>query len=239
MKKVLCFIVLSLALGVATVAQAAGKPRIGVMRFTNNTNAGWWHGGVGSDLQDMLISELADTKAFSVLERKELDRVIGELRLGESGLVDESTKSKLGRLKGAKYLVAATVSAFEEQTSGTGGGISAFGFTVGGKKEKAYLAVDLKLIDVETGEIADSRTVEATASSGGANISGGIGFVGGELSKYEKTPTGKAIRACIIEMSEYLECSLTKDDGDECRQKYAAKNVKRKEKTKKAVELDE
>jgi hypothetical protein len=48
--------------------QSAEKPRLGVLRFTNNTHAGWWHGGMGGELQDMLIAELASTKSFSVLE---------------------------------------------------------------------------------------------------------------------------------------------------------------------------
>ena len=97
-------------------ALAAGKPRIGVLRFTNNTAASWWSGTAGSDLQDMLVNELASSKAFSVLERRELDSVIGELRLGESGLVDQRTKKKLGKLKGADYLIAGTVSSFENDT---------------------------------------------------------------------------------------------------------------------------
>ena len=45
-------------------AFAGDKPRIGVIRFTNNTHASWWHGGTGSELQDMLIAELASTEAF-------------------------------------------------------------------------------------------------------------------------------------------------------------------------------
>jgi curli biogenesis system outer membrane secretion channel CsgG len=58
---------------------AAGKPRIGVLRFTNHSAAAWWNGGVGTDLQDMLISELASTGSFRVLERRELDAVLDEL----------------------------------------------------------------------------------------------------------------------------------------------------------------
>src|SRR5512135_3238007 len=95
---------------------ASEKPRLGVLRFTNDTNAGWWRASVGRDLQDMLISELASTKSFQVLERKEIDAVLGEQNLGASGRVSKSTRAKMGRLKGAKYLVAATVLAFEENT---------------------------------------------------------------------------------------------------------------------------
>ena len=212
--------------------------RIGVLRFTNETSAGWWSGNVGRDLQDMLVSELASTKAFQVLERKELDAVLGEQELGASGRVDKATRAKMGKLKGAKYLVAATVSAFEENTSGTGGGIGIAGFRIGGKKDKAYMAVDLKVIDTTTGEIVDNRTVEASSSSGGLSFGVSRGIFSGDLSKYEKTATGKAIRGCIIEIAEYLECSLVKGKDDSCMEEYAEKEGKRRERTKKSIELE-
>lgn len=239
MKRLVLLVALFILIaGVVVDAYAAEKPRVGVLRFTNHTTASWWGRTAGSELQDMLINELASTKAFSVLERKELDKVISEQKLSESGLVDEKTRLRPGRIKVAKYLIAATVSSFEERTSGSDSGISAFGFSIGGKKEQAYIAVDLKVLDTETGEVADSRTVEANSSGGGMRVSGGLFGVHGNLGKYEKTPAGKAIRACIIEISEYLECSLASPDSD-CLKKYAAKETKRREKTKKAITLDE
>lgn len=237
MKKIACA-VFCLVLLISSQVFAEEKPRLGVLRFTNHTSAGWWSAKVGHELQDMLASELSSTKSFQVLERKEIDAVLGEQDLGASGRVDKSTRAKMGKLKGAKYLVAATVSAYEEDTSGTGGGIGIGGFSIGGKKEKAYMAVDLKVIDTTTGEIVEARTVEASSSSGGLSLSGGVGILSGSLSKYEKTPTGKAIRACIIEIAEYLQCTLTKGKDDECRQEYTAKESKRKEKTKKSIELE-
>jgi len=238
MKRLLAGVTLCLVLGVFSISFAAEKPRIGVLRFTNDTHAGWWTASVGRELQDMLASELVSTKAFQVLERKEIDSVLGEQNLGASGRVDKTTKAKMGKIKGAKYLVAGTVSAFEESTSGTGAGIGISGFSIGGKKEKAYMAVDLKVIDTTTGEIVDARTVEASSSSGGLNLGGHVGAFHGSLSNYAKTPTGKAIRACIIEIAEYLECSLVKGREDGCLQEYAAKESTRKEKTKKSIDLE-
>lgn len=238
MRRVTFFIVLCITLIGFSYTFAEEKPRIGVLRFTNDTNAGWWKASVGRELQDMLASELASTKSFQVLERREIDAVLGEQDLGGSGRIDKATRAKIGKLKGAKYLVAATVSAYEEQTSGTGGGIGIGGFSIGGKKEKAYIAVDLKVIDTTSGEIVEARTVEGTSSSGGLALGGHVGIFSGSLANYEKTPTGKAIRACIVEISEYLQCSLTKGKDDSCMQEYAGKESKRREKTKKSIELE-
>ncbi len=220
------------------LAEAQDKPRLGVLRFTNQTHAGWWRGNMGYDLQDMLVNELASTKAFQVLERKEINAVIGEQDLGASGRIDPRTRAKIGKIKGAKYLVAATVSAYEEDTKGTGGGIGIMGFRVGGKQEKAYMAVDLKIIDTDTGEIADSRTVEATSESSGFTLGAHLGILSGDLGKYEKTPAGKAIRACIIEISDYLVCSLTKGKNDPCLDAYNQKESNRREKTKDSIKLE-
>lgn len=221
-----------------TTSLAAENPRIGVIRFTNNTHAGWWHGTAGENLQDMLINELASTKKFTVVERKELDAVISEQKLGASGLVRPETAPSIGKLTGAKYLVAATVSAFEENTSGSDQGISIMGFSIGGSKGKAYMAVDLKVINTSTGEIADSRTVEATSDSSSMRLGLSLGFLSGNLGEKAKTPTGKAIRACIVEISQYLECSLLEGKGSSCMKEYDAKESKRRQKTKDSITLE-
>jgi len=214
------------------------KIRLGILRFTNNTHAAWWTTSAGSELQDMLIAELATMKCFKVLERKELGAVMREQDLGRSGRIRKSTRAKIGKLTGAKYLVAATVSAYEEDTSGGGGGLSFKGFSIGGKRKRAYIAVDLKAIDVDTGEIADVRTVEATSKSGGLNLGVFRGSFGGTLGGHKKTPTGKAIRACIMEIAEYLKCSMIKGPNAPCMEEYNAKESRRRKKTKGSIDLE-
>ncbi|PIE03500.1 MAG: penicillin-binding protein activator LpoB [Acidobacteria bacterium] len=236
MKKT-CIAILIILL-TSTLITAGEKPRLGILRFTNNTHAGWWSSGVGRDLQDMLINELVSMKSFSVLERKEIDAVLGEQNLGASGRIDAKTKAAMGKLKGAQYLVAATVSAYEEGTQGTGGGVSFKGVSIGGKKKRAYIAVDLKVIDTTTGEIKDARTVEATSKSGGLNLGLHKWGFGGNLSKQKKTPAGKAIRACIMEIAEYLQCSMIQGPDAPCMDEYKAKESKRREKTKGAIDLE-
>jgi len=221
-----------------SISLAAEKPRLGILRFTNHTNAGWWGNTTGSDLQDMLAAELVSTKSFQVLERQEINAVLGEQDLGASGRIDRSTKAKIGKIKGAQYLVAATVTSYEENTSGSGGGIGIGGFSIGGKQTKAYIAVDLKVIDATTAEVIDARSIEANSSSGGLSLGAGVGMFSGNLSKYAKTPAGKAIRACIIEISEYLKCSMIEGKDSSCMQGYDAKETKRRENTKKAIELE-
>ena len=194
-----------------------------------------WNCGPGP--QDMLAAELVSMGSFQVLERKELEAVLSEQDLGASGRINPKTAAKIGKIKGAKYLVAGTVSAFEEGTKGRRRSFG-MGLSVGGRKSKAYMAVDLKVIDTDTGEIVNARTVEATSESTSQRVGVSVPFVSTDIQKNEKTPTGKAIRACIIEIAEYLDCSMTKGKDDPCMQEYRAKEGSRREKTKKSIKLE-
>lgn len=217
---------------------AQEKPRLGVLRFTNNV-AGlyWWHSSVASDLGDLLASELVSTREFQVLERKEIDAVLGEQDLSSSGRVDKATLVKMKKVKGAKYFIAGTVSAFEEEGS-QGGGVRIKGLSLGGSKTKIYIAVDVKIVDTETGEIVDARTIEANIKETkiGAGLDLGSVSVAGENAK--KTPVGKAIRACIVYISEYLTCSLVEGLDAPCMKKWNQMDEKRREKTKGVLTLE-
>jgi curli biogenesis system outer membrane secretion channel CsgG len=236
-RSILLFVLVIFVLSLGNI-YAQEKPRIGVLRFTNQV-AGmyWWRASVASELQDMLASELVSTHAFQVLERKEINAVLSEQDLSASGRVSKSTLVKMRKIKGAKYLIAGTVSAFEK-TSAKGGKVRFKGLSVGGKKEKSYIAVDVKVIDAETGEIVDARTIEATAKAKalGAGLSLRNFSISGEDAK--KTPTGKAIRACIVYISEYLACSMVKGKDHSCMKKWDKMDAKRREKTKGAIDLE-
>jgi curli biogenesis system outer membrane secretion channel CsgG len=230
---VLAFFVLSLG-----SVYAKEKPRIGVLRFTNTvTGNWWWNAKVARELQDMLASELVSTRKFAVLERKEIDAVLGEQDLSASGRISKKTLVKMRKIKGAKFLIAGTVSAYEKSAA-KGGKVRFKGLKLGGKKGKTYIAVDVKVIDSETGEIVDARTIEASAKSKG--VSAGLNVrnfsIGGGSEK--KTPTGKAIRACIIYISEYLACSMVKGQDHSCMKKWDKMDAKRRNKTKSSISLD-
>ena len=220
----------------ATMAFGSDKPSVGVAEFTNDTSASWWYSDVGRDLASMLTNELASTEKFKIVERAKLGKVLEEQDLAEAGRVSKKTGAKIGKLTGAQYLVYATVTAFDTNTAGTGGGIGFRGISIGGKKEEAYLAIDLRVVDTTTGEVEFTRTVEGRATSYG--VSGGLsrgGFSGG-LSKYEKTPTGKAIRGAIIEITDYLTCAMV--DKDDCMDAYKAKEKARRDKSKSTLKIE-
>jgi curli biogenesis system outer membrane secretion channel CsgG len=226
-------LLLGFLLGASAMAQ---KPVLGVAEFKNQTAAGWWRGGVGWELSGMLSNELAGTEKFRVVERSKLETVLREQDLGASGRVRQGTAAQIGQLTGAQYLVLGTVSAYEEKTQGTGGGISIGGFSVGGRSDEAYIAVDLRVVNATTGEIDFTRTVEARSGGFGLSLGAYRGGFGGNLSQYENTPAGKAIRAVLMEISEYLACVMVEKGS--CVAEYKEKEQKRREKTRGAVKLE-
>lgn len=56
-------------------------------------------------LADMLITDLSQIKALKVVERARLQSLLEEMGLGMTGLVDENTAPRVGRLLGARELV--------------------------------------------------------------------------------------------------------------------------------------
>ncbi len=231
------FVAAVVCLGASAFVESVGAapPSMAVIEFKNNTHAGWWYSGVGNDLADMLTNELAGLNKFKMIERKQLGAVLGEQDLALDGRVAKGTAAKAGKLTGAQYLVSGTVSAYEEDTKGSGGGVKVKGIGLGGSKSEAYIAIDLRVINTTTGDIAQTRTVEARSSSKSIGVSVQKGSVGAGFGKMEKTPAGQAIRACIVEASEFLACAMV--DKGSCMQEYDAKDKRRREKTKGKVKI--
>ncbi len=239
MKQKLAIFIYLAVLVLSAGSALADKPVVAVAEFVNEvTGAHWWSGqsDVGWELSGMLTNEMAATGSFSMVERSKLEHVLDEQDLAASGRIASGTGAKMGKLVGAKYLVMGTVTAFEEGTKGTGGGIGYKGIRLGGKKGEAYLAVDLRVVDTTKGTVEFVRSVEARAKSKGISVGAYRGGFSGSLAKHQKTPVGKAIRAMVIEASDYLECAMVKQDS--CLAEFDAKEQRRRESSKKGIKLD-
>ena len=236
-KFIICMLGGLLLVGMLSSVALAKRPVMAVDQFKNTSGAGWWRGGMGWELAGALSNELGANGKFKMVERKRLQSVIGEQDLAASGRIRKGTGAKIGQITGAQFLVMGTVTAYEEEVSGGGGGIRIGPVSLGGKKEEAYIAVDLRVVDTTTGDIVASRTVEARSSGGGINVGVHTGYWGANLGGFEKTPAGKAVRACMIEIVEYLECVMV-DRGD-CLGEYQAKEQRRRTKTKSSISLDD
>jgi TolB-like protein len=85
---------------------------------------------LGELLSSQIIEVLKGRGDYVVVERQRLILALEELRLGTTQLVDESTRLKLGRMLGAKWMVF--------------GGYQIIG---------DQMRLDLRLVEVETGKV--------------------------------------------------------------------------------------
>jgi curli biogenesis system outer membrane secretion channel CsgG len=232
--------VLFLALILISGTALADRPVLGVAEFKNEaTGAAWWRAGVGRELSGMLANELAAIGAFTVVERSNLEAVMAEQDLGASGRVSPDTAAQIGELVGAEYIVLGTVTDYSEETARTGGGVNLRGVNIGGRsanigvggsRTQAYVAVDVRLVNATTGAIEHVRTIEGRTSDTGVNLRAQRGWVGGNLAHEENTPAGEAIRAALIEITDFLECEMVLKTSA-CRAKYQEREDTRRERT--------
>ncbi len=214
----LCILVSCTSTGVQTNVDTTGpsaqqvltykgpKARIAVASF--KCKAAKCSGQIGAGIADMLATALFRTGRFIVLERGEgLEAIQKELALGQSGYVRPGAAPQPGQMEGADILVVGAITAFEPEASGFGAGGVVVPFKVpliGGvkvKKKEAYIAADLRLIDVRTGRVINATSVEGKASSWnvggiGGGIFGDVGL-GGGLEVYRNTPMEKAVRVML------------------------------------------
>ena len=98
-------------------------------------------------------------------------------------------------------------------------------------KKEYYVSFDLKVINVKTGAIAYSRSIEGSAKeeSESSAMSGNVKGIsmGQSETKTTKLPVTRAVRAAMVETAEYLDCVLY--IKDECIAEYEAKDEKRKQ----------
>ena len=152
---------------------------------------------VVAGLTDMLTSALRDTGRFIVVERARLEGLLGEQRLAEQGIITPETAPQRGKVLGAEYLVAGDLTEFEHQVSGTGTDIDIKGYRIGADRERAYLAINARVVDVNTSEVLAAKQVSGTAVARAARLRLPIGDFDIRTSTFKRSPLGKAMRTAV------------------------------------------
>ena len=208
---------------------AVAKPILAVMKFQDETGAMPMQGGIGRVVTNMLASELAARNEFTVVERRKLAAILEEQELALSGRLKPGDGAKIGQLTGAQYLVMGTITTFAPDTeTKVSGGL--FGRAkVEQTDHGAYLAVDLRIVDTGTGEVAFARTVEGRTSASETKIDLAAPDAGYRM--LNNPADAKAVRGAILEIIDYLACVMVRKDA--CIADFASKESQRREGTKK------
>lgn len=161
------------------------KRKIAIGRITNETRYGRsllrddYADPLGKQLSDMLSSRLIESGSFLVFERPDIARIDQERK--QSGVEDA--------LVGVDTLIVGSLTEFGRNVTGKSG------FLSNTKKQLAHARVELRLVDVATGQAFFSATGAGQASLESASVAG---F--GSRAAYDGTLTDKAIAAAVSDV---------------------------------------
>ena len=251
MKKLFCSAFIALIFGaIATIAQQTPAPtpasmtttpanpaahagrrkRVAVFDFdyaTVATNSAALFGtqvDVGKGISDLLVKYLVKDGTYSVIERKAMDKILGEQNFSNSDRANPNSAAKIGKILGVDAIIVGSITQFGNETKntnigGAGGGFGGFGIGgFGHKKSKAIVAVDARIVDIDTAEIlgvADGKGESARESTsllgGGSNWHGfGAGAADFGSSDFQNTIIGEAVKAAVEQMSSGIIADNTK-----------------------------
>jgi len=205
--------------------EKAKLPRMAILEFKAAPDAwhGWRFGGWGNQmgtisnqLRDLFTTEIMEKGKGKIrlVERERLDEIRGELQFQQSGEVDVNTVQKLGKLLGVKYVMTGKVTrfAYKEGGFGTGWGVGALVSKVTGdgmagavagsvniKKASFTGRLDIRLIEVETGEILGAWKDEDKVSDTSVKVAG----TGAEVS-YDEELVNKVFEPIVQRITPKL-----------------------------------
>lgn len=189
------FILTAILLG-ALAAGAEARPTLAVREFENKAG-----GDVpASAVTEMMTTELYEAGLFTLLEREKLKYVGEEIRLSQSGLMDESTAPELGKIKGAQYSMTGAVTEYHYKAAGGAIPIPGVG-GIGGASNTAYVTLDIRIINNETGEVAYAAAERGASSQTlGGLITKYGGFGAGKINGILAAATRKAVMKHVESM---------------------------------------
>lgn len=192
---------LSIALCFQAMSQdlAALKKRVAVINFEDRS--GYGH-NIGQGVADMLVTSLVESEKFIVIERAELDQILKEQGLGQTGLVTPQSAAKVGQLLGVQRIITGSITEFGSKQNKVGGGFG--GFNLGVSTTTARVVVDIRIINVNTGEIVTAKSAEGEDSSTGLDNVGLEDIDFHNSSTWDNTQLGIASREAINECVEYI-----------------------------------
>jgi curli biogenesis system outer membrane secretion channel CsgG len=214
----------------------AKLPRIAILEFKAAPDAwsGWHHGGWGpqmgtisNQLRDLFTTEIVEKgkNKIRVIERERLNEIRGELNFQQSGEVDVATVQKIGKLLGVKYVMTGKITrfAYKEGGFGTGWGVGALVSKVTGdgmagavagsvhvKKASFSGRLDIRLIEVETGEILGAWKDEDKVDDTSVKVAG----TGGDV-QYDEELVNKVFEPIVARITPKLLRATVSANEDE------------------------
>ena len=219
MKKI--FMIVSALFFAAAALQpafAGGKKIVCVIDLEDKSGShGDWR-NIGTGMAEMMVTALAETKKYTLIERDKLEAVMAEQKLGASGAVTAQTAAKIGKLLGANYIITGSVTEFGVKDSKIGVGalekVLPFGGGAKVSTTKARVVLDMRAIDTSSAQIIAAAKGEGSKSS--SNISGDVSIAPSfDFGKegFDETILGKAAREAVDKVAKELTAKFDEAGG--------------------------
>ena len=167
------------------------KQKIAIIRFTNETNYGRAlmtdadFDRLGKQASDMLASRLVKSGNFMVFERSDIKKIQQEQTISGGGLI------------GVDTVIVGSVTEFGRSIAGK------TGFMSSTKMQTAKAKVELRLVNIKTGQAFFSANGAGEASTESGEIAGY-----GSRAAYDATLNDRAIGAAITDVIDKLVSTL-------------------------------
>lgn len=161
---------------------------------------------------DIFTTTLIESHQFRVVERNRLSQgVIQEKQLNGAG--QSTGDAAQHQLRGARYIFEGTVTEANANADQRQGGVNIGGLSLGGGKNKDTIAVDVRILDADTGDVLDSVSVSKVLNDSMVGVGGTAQFAStvASMSGHNANPMtpdvnyqsshkesiDKALRSCI------------------------------------------
>lgn len=185
-----------------------------LMQMANSANGGMTNvSGIADGIKDVLVTALTESGCFEVQDREAMDEIAKELEMA----------GKKVQAQQAEFLISGAVTQIDVSTENKsfGGGLIPILGSIGTKTQKAEVALDMKLVSVDTAKVIASKRASASSENssfsvgalGGGMVGGTIGGFGGSLSSLKGTNLEAVTKDAIVQSVTFLVNSAKQAKG--------------------------
>jgi len=231
MRRMVVTLILAAAVVSTAPAQQQQKKRVAVMNFDYATVKSYsaaifgTEQDIGKGIADLVVEKLVQGGQYSVIERKELDKIIAEQNFSNSDRADSTTAAKIARILGVDAIITGSITQFgrDDKSTGVAGGaanVVSGHFGLGKVKQsegKAVVGISARMINTDTAEIIaavkglgeSSRKGTSLFGAGGGDTRAG-GGVDMTSSNFSQTIIGEAVDRATTDLCAQLNEQASK-----------------------------
>lgn len=175
------------------------KRRIAILDFENRAAFGGQK--LGSAVADQLISLVARSNRYTLIERSRIDQIFQEQALGQSGAISEETAAQVGKLLGVECLVLGKILEAKQETEQGKIDNEKKKWSLKLKATVGIIHISYKMVSTTTGEILLANDVSET------EIKPGFGLKTKDIDlenmfEFDETVLGMAVRKAVNKIAQ-------------------------------------